>query len=73
MAHSVKMNIPASDLSHSNVEFLVKKNGSAFGKLLISKGAVVWRPRAKSKRSRKLNWSRFDQLMQEMGRSVRGG
>lgn len=73
MAHKVKMNIPTSELAHANVEFMVKKNGRAFGKLLVSKGAVVWRPRSKVKRSRKLSWPKFDQLMAERGRSVRGG
>lgn len=73
MAHTVKFEVPQRDLSHANIAFYVKKDGKAFGKLLISKGAVVWRPRSKVKRSKKMGWSRFDQFMQLYGRSVRGG
>ena len=40
-----------------------------FGTLLVSKGAVEWRPTNKVYR-RKLNWTRFDQAMRESGRKV---
>lgn len=72
MAHTVKFEVPQRDLSHANIEFYVKKDGKAFGKLLISKGAVVWRPRS-DKHGKKMGWTRFDQFMQLYGRSVRGG
>jgi hypothetical protein len=73
MAHTVKFEIPRRELSHANIEFIVYKNGSVFGKLLVSKGAVVWRGRSKSKRSRKLNWTDFDRVMKDCGSEVRGG
>ena len=37
--------------------------------LLVSKGAVEWRPTNKVYR-RRLRWSRFDQVMREAGRRV---
>lgn len=73
MAHTVKFEIPRRELGHANIEFLVFKNGRVFGKLLISKGAVVWRRKWKAKRSKKMGWSQFDRLMQEYGRGVSGG
>jgi len=41
-------------VGHSDIEFLVRKNGSVVGRLLVSKGAIVWRKKWKSKRGRKL-------------------
>ena len=73
MAHTVKFEIPRRELGRANIEFLVYRNGTAFGRLLISKGAIVWRRKGKSRRGRKIGWARFDRLMQEKARSVRGG
>jgi hypothetical protein len=73
MAHTVKLDVPQLEIAHANIAFLVKKNGHAFGRLLISKGAVVWRPKFKNKRGRKLNWTNFDNVMEMHGRSIRGG
>ncbi len=41
--------------------------GVRFGTLLVSKGAVEWRPTNKVY-PRRLSWSRFDALMRESGR-----
>jgi hypothetical protein len=73
MAHTVKFEIPRRELGRANVEFLVYKDGQVFGKLLVSKGAIVWRKKWKSTRGRKMGWGEFHRLMQENGRSVRGG
>jgi hypothetical protein len=62
--------LPARQLGHADIEFLVFKNGRVFGKLLVSKGAIVWRRKWKSKRGKKLGWTRFDKAMHERGRSV---
>ncbi|QNP39414.1 hypothetical protein [Lysobacter solisilvae (ex Woo and Kim 2020)] len=48
---------------------MVKRDGARFGTLLVSKGAVEWRPSTKVYRSR-LRWERFDPLMRESGRRV---
>jgi hypothetical protein len=72
VAHTVKFSLPECELGRADVEFLVKKDGSVFGKLLVSKGAIVWRKKWKSKRGKKLGWTRFAQLMQEQGEDERG-
>jgi hypothetical protein len=73
MAHKVKFAIPQRELGNSDLEFVVFKNGQVFGKLLVSKGAIVWRRKWKSKRGEKLGWTRFDKFMKEHGRPVSGG
>jgi hypothetical protein len=51
----------------------VYKDKEVFGKLLVSKGAVVRWKKWRSTRGQKLGWSAFDRLMNEHGRSVSGG
>ena len=74
MAHKVIFNLPRRELGREDIEFIVMRiddSGDAkrFGTLLVSKGAVEWRPTNKVYR-RKLNWARFDQAMRESGRKV---
>lgn len=69
MAHKVTFNVPRRQLGREDIEFVVEKDGVRFGTLLVSKGAVEWRPTNKVYR-RRLNWDRFDQLMRESGRRV---
>ena len=64
MAHRVTFSLPERELAHADIEFLVRKEGHVFGKLLLSKGSVVWRKKWKSKRGKKLGWTRFHELMQ---------
>jgi hypothetical protein len=73
MAHKVKFGIPQGELGNANLEFLVYRDGAVFGKLLVSKGAVVWRKKWKSKRGKKLGWNQFAKIMQECGHSIKGG
>ena len=70
MAHKVTFSMPEREVGYSDIEFLVRKNGSVLGKLLVSKGAIVWRKKWKSKRGLKLGWARFHELMQEHGRRI---
>ncbi len=44
MAYAVKFDIPERALGRTDIEFRVWEDDSALGTLLISKGAVVWRP-----------------------------
>ena len=74
MAHKVIFNLPRRELGREDIEFIVTLTdksgaGKRFGTLLVSKGAVEWRPTNKVYR-RKLNWTRFDQAMRESGRRV---
>ena len=69
MAHKVIFNLPRRELGREDIEFIVEQDGRRFGTLLVSKGAVEWRPTNKVYR-RRLNWARFDQAMRESGRRV---
>jgi len=69
--HRVTFSLPERELGHADIEFLVRSNGSVIGKLLVSKGAIVWRKKWKSRRGKKLGWRRFHELMQEHGRRER--
>ncbi|MGA8278102.1 MAG: hypothetical protein WB784_07910 [Rhodanobacteraceae bacterium] len=69
MAHKVTFRVPERALGREDIEFVVKKDGVRFGTLLVSKGAVEWRPTNKVYR-RRLSWDRFDQLMCASGRQV---
>jgi len=69
MAHKVTFSVPERTLGREDVEFVVEKDGVRFGTLLVSKGAVEWRPTNKVYRWR-MRWDRFDALMRESGRRV---
>lgn len=71
MAHKVTFSLPERELGHADIEFLVRSNGSVIGKLLVSKGAIVWRQKWKSRRGKKLGWRTFHELMQKYGRRER--
>lgn len=69
MAHKVTFELPKRALGREDIVFVVNKDGTRFGTLLVSKGALEWRPTNKVYR-RRLRWDRFDQLMRESGRQV---
>lgn len=69
MAHKVTFSVPERTLGREDVEFVVEKDGVRFGTLLVSKGAVEWRPTNKVYR-RRMRWDRFDAQMRESGRRV---
>ena len=69
MAHKVTFNVPTRELGREDIVFVVLKDERRFGTLLVSKGAVEWRPTNKKYR-RKISWDRFDQLMREIGNRV---
>ena len=66
MAHKVTFTLPRRELGREDIVFIVKKDDRRFGTLLISKGAVEWRPTNKVYR-RKVSWDKFDQIMRESG------
>ena len=64
------VNFPIQDLRFpSGLRVIVEKDDRRFGTLLVSKGAVEWRPTNKVYR-RKISWDKFDQLMREIGNRV---
>lgn len=66
MAHDVKFTVPERELGKADIEFSVKKNGSKFGTLKVSKGAVVWTPASKQY-GYKVSWSMLDDIAQREG------
>jgi hypothetical protein len=72
MAHVVTFEVPARPLGVKDLVFKVRKNGSKFGELRVSQGAVVWIPAVKSKGHR-LSWRQLDAFARECGKSVRVG
>lgn len=69
MAHKVTFNLPRRELGREDVRFVVEKDGTRFGTLLVSKGAVEWRP-SNGKYRRRMRWDKFDQWMREIGNRV---
>lgn len=68
MASEVRFSLPKAEVLHADLEFNVRRNGTAFGKLLVSKGAVVWRSKGKYWRGKKFSWLDFDKFMDKYGR-----
>ncbi len=42
--HDVSFTIPERELGEADIEFRVKRNGSAFGRLRVSEGSIVCPP-----------------------------
>jgi len=64
--HDVSFTIPERGLGKADIEFKVKRNGSAFGRLRISEGSLVWVP-VNKKYGFRLGWATFDDLAQKNG------
>ena len=62
--HDVLFNVPERSLGKTDIDFVVKKNGTVFGKLAVSKGAVVWFPKG-SRNGCKMRWKTFDKMMRD--------
>lgn len=67
MAHVVTVQIPPRPIAHKDIVFSVKRNGRMFGRLKVSKGAIVWLPGNKSKGYR-LGWQQLADLAAEHGK-----
>jgi len=66
MAHNVAFSIPERQLGKRDIVFRVRKDGSLFGTLRISKGGVDWFP-VKKQLGFGFNWSQIDSLFQTKG------
>jgi len=64
--HDVKFTVPERPLGRADVEFAIKRDGEALGRLKISNGTVEWVPKNKAHGFR-LGWPKFDELMQKNG------
>lgn len=64
---TVEMELPKGlVIGMADARFRVSNDDGIIGELQVSKGAVVWFPRD-AKKGYKLNWFRFDDLMQAKG------
>lgn len=72
MAHHVTFEVPTRPVGFKDLVFKVRRNGSKFGELRVSQGAVVWIPAVKSK-GRRLSWRQINNLAQEHGKSIHVG
>ena len=70
MAYKVNFTVPQRQLGNADVSFWAYEDGHLLGELLVSKGAVEWRPRD-SQHSYRINWTKLDQVIQENGRRRR--
>jgi hypothetical protein len=69
--HDVSLNITKPiPVGNVDIEIPVRRNGRAFGKVKISKGAIDWMPANKSKTAYYLAWGEFAKFMAEHGRQV---
>lgn len=66
--HDVTFSIPERRLGKKDVEFAVKRDRKAFGRLKVSNGTVVWVPKDKTY-GFKVDWVKFDDFMQKHGKS----
>lgn len=68
MATDVEFVVPGHKLRRSEraVEFSVTQAGAKLGTLWVAKGRLEWLPR-NARKTYKLSWSDFDELMQEKG------
>jgi hypothetical protein len=66
--HTVWFDLPTRELGKSDVHFLVMKNGAVFGKLEVSRGALVWYPKG-ARRGRKVGWQRLHDIAMERRKS----
>lgn len=67
MSYDTTIRIPERPVAHKDIVFKIRKDGRAFGRLKVSKGAIVWLPGNKSKGYR-LTWQQLARLAQENGR-----
>lgn len=64
---TVEMTLPKDLIvGLSDARFRVSNDDGIIGELQVSKGSVVWFP-AFGKKGYKLNWFRFDDIMQRFG------
>ena len=64
---TVEMELPKGlVIGMADARFRVSNDDGMIGELQVSKGSVVWFPRD-AKKGYKLDWFRFDALMQEKG------
>lgn len=70
MSHKVTFSMPTRELGKSDVHFMVKKNDEVFGKLEVSKGAIVWYPK-NTTFGHKISWEELETFATQKNRYER--
>jgi hypothetical protein len=60
--YRVRFTVPMRPLEHADIEFKVDDREGQLGTLLVSRGALEWRPYRKQRKHR-LTWQKFDDLL----------
>jgi hypothetical protein len=63
MKHVVRFTLPMRTLGREDVVFQIIEDGVKLGELWVSKGGIEWR-RAYGKKTRRLRWSTFVNLIE---------
>lgn len=71
MEHYVQLDLSEKLVLHKDVKVEIWGDGSKIGILLISKGNVEWMPANSKINKRRLSWTKFGELMEKYGKSVR--
>jgi hypothetical protein len=65
--HTVNVKTPALEVGKVDVVFTIRRDGTTFGRLKISRGGVEWMPSWKSKKAFHMPWDEFDGVFREHG------
>jgi len=60
--YEVRFSVPLRPLEHADIKFEVSDRDGLVGRLLVSRGAIEWKPFAK-KTKRKFTWRKFDDFL----------
>lgn len=71
MAHEISLELNTKVVLNKDIKFLIHKDNSVLGRLLISKGNIEWLPRNKRNKGQRLTWKKFAELMETEGKAVR--
>ena len=71
MAHEISLELNTKVVLNKDIKFLIHKDNSVLGRLLISKGNIEWLPRNKRNNGQRLTWEKFAELMKTEGKAVR--
>jgi hypothetical protein len=66
-AHHIELNLPAAEILNADAVIKVWSDEELLGELRLSRGSVDWRP-GRHRSFQRVDWERFDALMQEHGR-----
>ena len=69
-AHEIEMQVPAQSIKNADAVITVWADGETHGKLKISRGSVDWTPGRAVKRSYRMSWEKFDEVMKTYGKEL---